>query len=61
LEIALRGERMGGVQWLSKSDKKVAVDFDRWLTASEALALPEPDVSWMSQPRTRESSTGWMR
>jgi hypothetical protein len=60
LEIALRAQRLGGVQWVSGSGKQVTVDFERWLTATEALDLPEPDVSWMTTPRTRKGSTEWM-
>lgn len=60
LALALRGDRLGGVQWVSKSGKKIMVDFDHWLTASEALALPEPDTSWMSAPRTRKGAIEWL-
>jgi hypothetical protein len=31
-----------------------------WLTVSEALGLPLPDTSWMSDPWPRERFTGWM-
>jgi len=33
----------------------------RLLTVNEALLIPEPDTSWMSQPRSRESYLEWMQ
>lgn len=32
----------------------------RMLTVNEALRLPEPDVSWMDDPWTRDRFSGWL-
>lgn len=31
-----------------------------WLTVNDALRLPEPDTSWMTNPLGRDSFTAWM-
>ena len=33
---------------------------DGWLTANDAISLPEPDTSWMRDPWPREKFTGWL-
>ena len=60
LALLLATEDRGGVQWTSKSGKTVTCDFDRWLTVTQALSLPEPDNSWMKEPWKRDKFTGWM-
>ena len=32
-----------------------------WLTVREALRLPEPDTSWMSNPIPRRQFTQWLK
>ena len=31
-----------------------------WLTVREALRLPQPDTSWMSNPMARSGFTAWL-
>lgn len=60
LALLLAAEERGGVQWTSKSGKTVTCDFEKWLTVTQALSLPEPDNSWMKDPWRRSKFTGWM-
>lgn len=50
-----------GVSWDSKSGKRVGLSFSRWLTVQEAMGLPEPDTSWMTNAWPRSKFTGWMK
>lgn len=52
---------MGGVQWISKNGKPVTVDFEQWDTAVDALRIPEPDTSWMTEPWSRRKFTSWLK
>jgi len=61
-EVIEKANRIGHVTWVSRSGKK-----NRWwlptpalLSVAECLALPEPDTSWMSEPRTRDEYAGWL-
>lgn len=54
-------ERAQGIRWVTKAGR---VSF--WgcpevatLTVAEALNVPQPDTSWMSNPRTRADLVGW--
>lgn len=53
-------QELGGVQWKSNAGKTMTVDFDKWLMVSEAVTLPEPNTSWMTNPRTRSNSMAWL-
>jgi len=50
--------------WTAGSGKKNVwsppMHGDRMMTVEEALSLPLPDTSWMTNPRTRESCIAWM-
>lgn len=59
MDVALKAAELGCVQWTSKNGKRQTWDMDRWLTVTEALALPEPDNSWMTNPARREDLLGW--
>ena len=50
----------GGVDWTSRSGRHQAWPVRQLLTVQECLALPEPDTSWMSDPRTRDEYAGWL-
>lgn len=49
-----------GVTWVSKSGKRVGLSFAQWLTVQEAMALPEPDNTWMEKPWSRSKFIGWL-
>lgn len=50
----------GELTWTSKSDKLITVQIDHWLTVKEAMQLPEPDTSWMTEPWPRSKFVGWL-
>lgn len=58
-EIALRLMETKALTWTSKSGRPNRWPVAKLLTVSEALQTPEPDTSWMSQPRTRVSCLKW--
>lgn len=60
LEVALRVEQIGELRWIAKSGRLNAVPFSRWMTVREALELPLPNVSWMTDAWPREKFTSWM-
>lgn len=59
-EIYRLGNELNGVEWQSKAGNVIAVSFDKWLPVLEASSLPEPDVSWMTNPWSRDKLLGWM-
>jgi len=61
LELARECERCGVVRWIARSGKPMEVPLrSGWLTVREALELPLPDTSWMSNPWPRTKFTGWL-
>lgn len=60
LEVALEIEQRKALTWISKSGRRNSLPIPKLLTASEALLLPEPDTSWMTEPVPRARFTGWM-
>lgn len=60
LDVVLAVEKRGGLSWITKTGKLSSLPIRRWLTASEALKLPEPDTSWMDSARPRSHFTAWM-
>lgn len=60
LRLAQEVLRAKRIAWTSNSGRPQAVAVDRLLTARECLALPEPDVSWMSNPPSRKDFVRWM-
>ena len=62
LALAAAGDTHGCLVWESKRGGTDSVDLSNgWLTVGEALQLPEPDNSWMSNPWKREKFTGWVK
>jgi hypothetical protein len=61
LEVARESERRGQLDWIARSGftRSMPLPPGGWLTVGEALALPEPDTSWMSNPWPRSKFTGW--
>jgi hypothetical protein len=61
LQVAEAVDLRGGLHWTSRSGRPMIVNIPGgWLTVRQALELPEPDTSWMSNPRTREYYAGWL-
>lgn len=60
LKVAQAVERQRGFTWTAKSGRPNNIRIPEWLTVAEALKLPEPDTSWMSDPWPRSKFTEWM-
>jgi hypothetical protein len=61
LDLARACEAVGELRWIARSGRMPCMALGKgWLTVREALGLPLPDTSWMSDPWTRERFTGWM-
>jgi hypothetical protein len=62
LTIALieEAQRLGYVKWTSGSGKSTGTRIPGLLTVAEAMKLPEPDVSWMTNAWERSKFTGWL-
>ena len=48
------------IRWLSSRGKPQFVSVPKLLTVRECFSLPEPDVSWMDNPPTREGFVSWI-
>jgi hypothetical protein len=60
LAVAEAVERQKGFDWISKKGRVNSIRINQWKTVAEALQLPEPDTSWMSDPWPRSKFTEWM-
>lgn len=60
LELALAVEKYRRLTWIAKSGRRNLLSVPQWLTVAEALQIPEPDNSWMSNPWPRSRFTEWM-
>lgn len=61
LDLALAVEHSGELCWTSNSGRpNVCPVPGGWLTVREALALPEPGTSWMTDPWPRSHFTSWL-
>jgi hypothetical protein len=61
MQIAEAAEKRRKFEWITRKGTKSALPLPRgWLTVSEALVLPEPDTSWMSNPMKRQDFIGWL-
>lgn len=60
LKVAQTVERQKGFDWIAKSGRKNGIRINTWLTVEDALALPEPDNGWMTDPWPRSKFTGWL-
>lgn len=58
MELALKCESCRELRWVARSGRLRCMALPRgWLTVAEALELPLPDTSWMSEPWPRERFT----
>lgn len=54
-------ERNKQLRWTSNRGNPVFLQLETgWMTVKEALELPEPDKSWMTNPIPKENFTGWL-
>ena len=61
MQIAQLSEQRRRFQWITRKGTTSTMPLPKgWLTIREALALPEPDTSWMSQPLKRRDFMCWM-
>jgi hypothetical protein len=52
-------EDTGRLDWTARSGRPNSWPCKKWLTVKEAMELPEPDTSWMSDPWPRDKFYGW--
>jgi hypothetical protein len=60
LDVALKVEELGMIEWTSQKGRRNFIDIAQWLTVTEAQALPLPDTSWMTNPVDRGQFTAWI-
>ena len=61
LAVAQAAEGNKSFSWKTQKGTRRSLPLKRgWLSVREALKLPEPDTSWMSEPIPRKSFTGWL-
>ena len=61
IEIAQRAQSTGRLSWYSKSGKLFQLEIENGLlTVDEALTIPEPDTSWMTDPLSRWHFIKWL-
>lgn len=62
LGVARAVEQSGELRWTSERGLRQVVPMPQgWLNVQQALALPEPDISWMRNPRRRSQFLSWTR
>lgn len=62
VEVARAVEKKHYLRWTSNSGRPQRVDFPNgWLTVEQALKLPLPDTSWMSNPISRNQFLAWIK
>ena len=63
LEVFQAAQKHGYLSWISRAGRRQIwrPAAGRWLTVREAMDLPLPDTSWMTNPWPREKFTGWLR
>ncbi|MDY7075538.1 MAG: ribonuclease H-like domain-containing protein [Chloroflexota bacterium] len=61
LALAHTCEKQRHLRWITRRGRTSRMALPSgWLTVRGALALPEPDTSWMSDPWPRSKFTGWL-
>ena len=61
LALAHACEKQGRLQWTSNAGRTRFFNLPNgWLTVRQALDIPEPDRSWMTDPLPKENFTGWL-
>ena len=61
LQVANACERTRSFKWITRKGSISSMALPRgWLTVKDALSLPAPDTSWMSNPIPRSQFTQWL-
>ena len=61
MNLSQECERCGHMSWIARSGSLRSMPLESgWLTVDEAMRLPEPDTSWMSNPWPRSKFTDWL-
>jgi len=61
VDIALQSEGRHALFWTSRRGNPQWLDLPNgWLTVGDAMQLPEPDTSWMTNPLQRQDFTAWL-
>lgn len=61
MELAQACQQRGSLSWITRRGNLREMDLAQgWLTVREAMALPEPDTSWMSDSLPRSRFLGWL-
>ena len=61
LQIARACESQKRMNWITRKGTASSMELKRgWLSVEDALKLPTPDTSWMTQPMPRDRFTRWM-
>jgi hypothetical protein len=61
LAVAQAAERLAEVSWLTQQGRRSSMALPSgWLRVEQALEIPEPDTSWMTDPMRRDTFMGWI-
>jgi hypothetical protein len=61
LQIAEACDKKKSFQWITRKGSSSSMELrNGWLTVEDALKLPAPDTSWMSEPIPRHRFTRWL-
>ncbi|MDY6835705.1 MAG: ribonuclease H-like domain-containing protein [Chloroflexota bacterium] len=60
IKLAEVVKRDGTIRWTARSGNPQSVRIDRLMTVKECFSIPEPDVSWMTNPPSRQQFVQWM-
>jgi len=62
LQVAQIAESKKSFSWKTQKGTTNSLPLSRgWLSVRDALKLPEPDTSWMTNPIPRKSFSGWLK
>ena len=62
LQLAEQAEQAQALRWMTRRGQIRTFDLPKgWFTVAEAITLPEPDTSWMTNPLSRQTVLQWMR
>jgi hypothetical protein len=62
LKVAQEADRRRRFNWMTQRGKTGKMDLPQgWLSVAEAWRLPQPDTSWMDDPRPRIDFYDWTR
>ena len=61
MQIAQTCEQRRKFEWITRRGEKRSMPLTKgWLAVREAVRLPEPDTSWMSNPQSRHDFIAWL-